>query len=175
MLKILLERWDENEKELRKMLETIESFKRWKYKRLVRFTFDVIYNNCGDDAEYELDTSAITEIDDGQEKGTLLYLIPFDTATPTEYEYLMTHIAYGSCDSCDVLERALIEEDHDRQVDLLMKICRMIIVNCIKPYNDGWRTNAEFQKVDFSETPEKGDGGIAPISSQEKKPVRAKK
>jgi len=175
MLKILLERWNENEKELRKTLESMESFSRWKYKRLVRLTFDVIYNNCGDDAEYELDTSAITEIDDGQEKGTLLYLIPFDTAKPTEYEYLMTHIAYGSCDSCDVLEGALIEEDRDRQVDLLMKICRMIIVNTIKPYNDGWRMNTEFQQVDLSESKEKGDGGVAPISSQEKKSVRAKK
>lgn len=179
MLKIFLERWEENKNVLKEMLPTIRNLNKWKYRHLVRFTFDVIYNNTVDDRVYRLDTSRITEIDDGEEKGTLIYIMPFETPTPTERDYLMTFIGYGSCPSCDVLEKAQEEDDKDKQLNMYMTICKDIITNTIKPYNHGWRNDELFDDITIESASEilkkKGDGDVVPISSPKKGPETGEK
>lgn len=178
MLKIFVERWEENKQALKEILPTIRNLNKWKYRHLVRFTFDVIYNTV-DDRVYRLDTSRLTEIDDGEEKGTLIYVIPFETPTPTERDYLMTFIGYGSCPSCDVLEKAQEEEDKENQLKMYMSICKDIITNTIKPYNYGWRNEELFDEViiegETTEPKKKGDGDVVPISSPKEELNRAQK
>ena len=173
MIKILIERWDENKELLKELLPTIKNLNKWKYRHLVRFVFDIIYNNTEDDKAYALDTSRITEIDDGEEKGTMVYLIPFETPTPSERDYLMTFIGYGSCPSCDVLEQAREEDDEEQQRNLYMNICKDIVANAIKPYNHGWRYDERFDDITFESAAEiqkkKGDGDKIPISSPKEK------
>lgn len=149
MLKYCLECWDkykeslENELRIRRDLNTCE------YIDLVRM---VVKNVFVEDIKW--DDSKITVIDNGDYQGTLLFLIPADTYQPSENEYLMTFVDYGSCSGCDTLQS--IQEGWreaplaERQVKDFMALCKDIVTNTIKPYNYGWRSE-RFTEVKVGE------------------------
>lgn len=149
MLKILVEKWDKNKEVLEDYLR--KNFPVENYNKLVKATFDCIYNTNEDE---ELDTNRITKIDDGDYQGTLLYVIPLDTYQPSEYDYLMTYIGYGSCSVCDPLESILsatwwedVNAPTENQIKDLMGLCKDIVQNTIKPYNNGWRQDEKFKQI----------------------------
>ena len=149
MLKILKERWAAKEHILRDEIAKIKDVNSVNYERLVELTFSVIYD--------ELATEAITKIDDGDYQGTLLFVIPFRGYQPGPGDYLMTYVDYGSCGGCDILEAIKdyhLAREHspdEDQIDDLLKLCRDIVMNTIKPYNFGWRHSEEFDHVEFEE------------------------
>ena len=159
MLKVLVEKWNKNKERLSKALRRTD-LEHVDYKDLVRLTFDEIYNDGVGDEDYlwygKLDTKHITEVDDGDYQGTLLFLIPFNRYQPTECDYLMTYIGYGSCSGCDTLQG--IQNDlpcygqpTEQNIADFMGLCRDIICNTIKPYNSGWRYEECFNTVDVKE------------------------
>ena len=153
MLKILVRKWDENKDKLQQELSTRESLKLYEYKDLVKLTFEVIYNIDEVWDHNQLDLDRITEIDNGDYQGTLLYLIPFDSYQPSESEYLMTYVGYGSCSGCDTLKSIRGEfPDDDKltesQVKAFMNLCKDILTNTIKPYNCGWRNDEDFEHIE---------------------------
>lgn len=145
MIKYCLEKWDKNQSTLRKYLET-ENISQLTYKKVVKLAFAYILND--DTLTFDLDN--ITEIDDGDYQGTLLFLIPFDTYQPSEAEYFMTYVDYGSCSVCDTLQ-SIQDSDSDTAINDLMLLCKDIISNCIVPYNKGWRFDDRFKEVEFSQ------------------------
>lgn len=152
MLKIILEKWDKNKDKLREVFETQKGFNVCDYKDIVKIVFDVIYNDGEEYSSDKLDIQNLTKIDDGDYQGTLLYLIPFETYQPSEYEYLMTFVDYGSCSGCDTL--LAIQDYHDdeyldkSQVNDFMQLAKDILQNTIKPYNYGWRNDERFEQVE---------------------------
>jgi len=96
MLKIIKDKWNKNESLLRTALAEGSKFNCYQYMDMVKLAFSFIFND-GTLGNYEgaLDLDGLTEIDDGDYQGTLLYLIPFKTYQPAEYEYLMTYVGYG--------------------------------------------------------------------------------
>lgn len=152
MIKIMKECWDKGQEMLREHLKNI-NMNDVVYEDLVKLTFNVIYNYYAQWSYKRLDMDRITRINHGDYQGTLLFLIPFDTYQPSEYEYLMTYIGYGSCSGCDVLENIKsynydTETPTENQVTMLMRVCKDIICNTIKPYNSGWRENEDFEIVE---------------------------
>lgn len=105
MIKYCLRKWEENKEKLEKSLLEDKSLNTCDYKHLVEKVVEVILNN-GDGKTW--DVGNITEIDNGDYQGTLLYLIPEDTYQPSEYEYLMTYVGYGSCSGCDTFRPSRI-------------------------------------------------------------------
>lgn len=152
MLKIMKALWDLNQEKLRATLRTRTDLNDCCYEDLVKLTFDTIYNSFDFGYGKKLDTEHITEIDNGDYQGTLLFLIPFYTYQPSEDEYLMTYIGYGSCSGCDALQAAQSwhydEKLNEEQVQDFMSICKDLICNTIKPYNYGWRHSEEFDPVE---------------------------
>lgn len=158
MLKILVERWDRNKPLLVETLKEIENIDDIEYKDLVKITFSTIFNGQKPDVnsfcrDYkDLDVNSITEINNGSYSGTLVYLIPFDSYSPSPDEYLMTYVYYGSCSGCDTLQGIKYDSDSDgdkeKQVSELVSLCKDIITNTIKPYNHGWRHADEFDHVE---------------------------
>lgn len=151
MLKYCLRKWDENKKKLEEELLKDPELNTCEYKHIVEKVVEIILNTN----EKELWNSAgITEIDDGDYQGTLLFLIPRKTYQPSEYEYLMTYVGYGSCSGCDTLQaiqeygKGPISED---QLNDFMALCKDIVTNMIKPYNSGWRNEEEFTEVEVNE------------------------
>ena len=154
MLKVLVEKWEKNRDKLRHELETRTDIRGMEYKDLVKLTFGVIYND--NEEVSRVNVKRITEINDGSFQGTLLYLIPLDWYQPSENEYLMTYVGYGSCSGCDTLQ-SIFSFDYDegvlkaKQVAELMVLCKDIITNTIKPYNYGWRYEGKFDHVEEEE------------------------
>lgn len=155
MIKILYEKWEKNREDLKREISRM-SISDLEYSDLVKLTFSVIYND-GDDTDIpygykSLDLDEITMIDNGDYQGTLLFLIPFKTYQPSESDYLMTYVGYGSCSGCDTL-LSIIDYSNGSptgsQVSDLLALCKDIVTNTIKPYNHGWRYSGLFDCVDF--------------------------
>lgn len=148
MLKYCYEKWNKNKDLLEATLRKTDLHAQ-SYQSLLTLTVNCILNNC-DYGDPHWNAKRITEIDDGDYQGTILYLIPEDTYQPSEAEYLMTYIGYGSCSCCDLLQS--IEPDYgqpatDEDVKNYMSLCKDFITNMIKPYNHGWRQDERFEHV----------------------------
>lgn len=157
MIKIMKELWNLNEGKLRASLANRTDLDDISYEELIKLTFDKIFDTIDYSRMFgSLDTEHITVIDNGDYSGTLIILVPFDTYTPDESDYLMTYVGYGSCSYCDALQHA---QDHWRwdytkdedgknaRISCFMSICKDIICNTIKPYNYGWRHSELFDTV----------------------------
>ena len=115
-------------------------------------SFEVVFNSGEDQTSRQLSIEEITEIDNGDYQGTLLYLIPFKTYQLSENEYLMTYVGYGSCSGCDTLQA--IQDYSEKpltegQISDFMALCKDILTNTIKPYNHGWRETEDYNQVEF--------------------------
>ena len=141
MIKYCIEKWDKNKELLRSALDNNkllnhvlnknddDPLEYLEYKDLVKLTVMFIVND-----ENEWDVNKITEIDDGDYQGTLLYLIPEDTYQPNSSEYLMTFVEYGSCSGCDTLQAIqcfLDTKGRNETIDDLMSLCKELICNMI--------------------------------------------
>ncbi len=152
MMQIMLEKWDKNCEKLKEKLASGTNFNECSYGTLVKVAFDTIFNEEGADYMNRLDVENMTTIDNGDYQGTLLFLIPFSGYQPSEYEYLMTYVNYGSCSGCDTLQA--IQEWGDEkltesQIADFMTLCKDLISNAIKPYNNGWRYQVEYDSIDL--------------------------
>lgn len=159
MLKYCLQKWNENKDKLEASLYKDKKIYECDYKYLVKLVVDIILNDGKSDEDYFRDyqwnSDKITEIDNGDYQGTLLFLIPLKTYQPSEYEYLMTYIGYGSCCGCDTLQHIQCiywcDDDNEKLKEKAMKeymaLCKDILTNMIKPYNTGWRQDDLFEVV----------------------------
>lgn len=160
MLKYCLDKWNKNKDKLEATLRNDKNIYECGYKYFVKLVVDVILNDglsdvdCHDD--YYWNSEKITEIDNGDYQGTLLFLIPKETYQPSEYEYLMTYVGYGSCSGCDTLQHIQSiywydddgpEELKGRALKEYLTLCKDILTNMIKPYNGGWRNDERFEVV----------------------------
>ena len=152
MMKIAIDKWNKNKNVLKLALSNLDHFPSC-YAELVGMAFKYIWNT--DALSWcELDIEAITEIDNGDYQGTYIYLIPFDTYQPSEWEYLMTFAGYGSCSCCDALQRIENLGDYsappnDVQVKELLQLCKDIICNTIRPYNNGWYHESAYDDAEM--------------------------
>lgn len=155
MIKYALKKWDENKEVLRNTIQQTEKNMRsaWDYEEIVKLTCHCIFNENVSDEDPMINVDGITMIDNGSYQGTLLFMLPFDVDQPAEYEYLMTYVGYGSCSGCDTLQRIQADDEDDDEtekdlVDSYLSICKDIVSNTIRPYNQGWRNNGMFDSVD---------------------------
>lgn len=146
MIKFAIQQWDKNKSELEKHYRSLETFNDLEYKDIVVNLVRFIYT----DNIYEFNSEAITEIDNGDYQGTVLYMIPRKTYQPDEYDYLLTYTNYGSCSGCDTLMS--IQEswvtNREEQINDLMELSLHLVQNTIKPYNTGWRNDELFNLIE---------------------------
>lgn len=152
MLKYCLRKWDENKNNLEKQLRRDTTLNSCEYVDLVKLLVTHVLNQGAND-DLIWDTENITVVNNGDYQGTQLFLIPLKTYQPTEYEYLLTYVGYGSCPGCDTLQaiqnwdEKLLTED---QVKHFMTLCKDLLTNMIKPYNYGWRFKGDFEQCSLS-------------------------
>lgn len=158
MIRFAVEQWEKNKPLLENYIRSnVELWNRFDYIEIVESVVEYIFND-GDDYYYNIyDSTKITEINNGDYQGTLLYVIPLKTYQPSESEYLMTFVNYGSCSGCDTLQSiqtwatSQLKEDKERLkefVDDMMFLCLSLVQNTIKPYNHGWRSDDKYNHIE---------------------------
>ena len=100
----------------------------------------------------DFDAEEITTIDNGDYQGTQLFMIPRNTYQPSAGDYLLTFTYYGSCSGCDTLQAIQSWRDDDKvpteeQVKDFMTLCRDLVCNITKPFNEGWREDEKFTEI----------------------------
>ena len=103
MITEIIEQWEQNKSKLKNYFETTTQNEYNQYKIILKKTFELCFK--------EYDHKKITEIDNGDYQGTLIFLIPEDTYQPRERNYLFTSVSYGSCSGCDTLQRIINDSD----------------------------------------------------------------
>lgn len=157
MLKYCYHTWDYNKDRLQEAIQMDKNINSCDYAYLVKLVTRYILNGALPPrlSEYEQrwDYDNITTVDNGDYQGTLLFLIPRDWYQPSEYDYLLTYAGYGSCSGCDSLlsiqECYRFSDDlpTEEQVKEYMDLCKDLITNMVKPYNNGWRQEELFEQV----------------------------
>lgn len=158
MLKFCIEQWNKNKDKLRKDIEdNFAEYNNASYKDLVVKVVDIIFNDEDDYYDDKFDSENIAEIDNGDYQETLLYIIPQDTYQPSESEYLMTYVGYGSCSGCDTLQaiqmwsfddEGVRGDEKEQFIKDMLGLCLNLVQNTIKPYNYGWRKDDRFTVVE---------------------------
>lgn len=152
MIRYCLDQWNANESKLRLAITRDSKINSCEYEHLVKLVVNHILNVPSDKYGYKWQVDEIITIDNGSYQGTQLFVIPMDTYQPSEYEYLMTYVGYGSCSGCDTLLN-IQNYDYDKpltdkQVNYFMQLCKDILTNMIRPYSHGWRENIDFEPVE---------------------------
>lgn len=143
MLKKVMEQWNKNKDKLRSDLANDVKLNSCEYIYLVEKVVSIILNN-GDNDNYDYNIFSIkniTQIDNGDYQGTLLFIIPRNTYQPSAAEYLMTYVNYGSCSGCDTLQRIqgwIDEPPTEQQLNDYMALCLHLCENMTKPYKCSW-------------------------------------
>ena len=147
MLKYCKDKWFENKDKLEKAVRD-ECIGNLCYCGLVKMVVEYILNPS-DTKENEdiFNHNQITEIDNGDSQGTMLYTIPRDTDYPSPEDYLITYVYYGSCPGSDTLEAIKVDDDIERQIKDIMKLCMDLVSNIVKPFNNGWRNDEKFLEI----------------------------
>ena len=136
MLKYCVEQWEKNKENLREVLKQFDfSNEKMDYKVLMSLVITHIL-------EDKWDSKNFTMVDDGDYQGTLLFIIPEKIYQPTEGDYLMTYVWYGSCSYCDTIQSILYESNN--KVENLMNLALHMIQRMIHPFAHNW--NEEFYK-----------------------------
>ena len=121
MIQKYVDAFRENKEQFEKWVESVEE--EITYMDILKQVINLCLN--------ELDEDKITEIDNGDYQGTLIYLIPRNCYQPMVSDYVYTSVSYGSCSGCDAL---LAAQDWDYcsiryNVDMVTTIALHLVEN----------------------------------------------
>ena len=109
MDKDILKYWDKNNHKIKEWLKNIDDTY-LHYGELLKKTIELIIDDYG----YGLpDHSLLTEIDNGDYQGTIIFIIGGYGYQPSVQDHWHTNTYYGSCSGCDTLQSILCDYAHD--------------------------------------------------------------
>lgn len=106
MEKELIDQWEKNKAALK---QSFEAEGPSSYDDIFKRLFEVVFT----DDKWQ--TDKITTIDDGHYQGTRIFIIPKDCYQPSETDYLVCSVGYGSCSGCDTYEAIASEQWDDEK------------------------------------------------------------
>jgi hypothetical protein len=118
MITELVKQWEENKHKLEEYFRTTKQDEYDSYETIVKKVFEICLPKATDYSGWNLDK--MTVIDDGEYRGTQIFIIPIDTYQPSLEDYVMTDTYYGSCSGCDTLT-AISQYDDDLPTDEQVK------------------------------------------------------
>lgn len=129
MLDYVVKQWDANKHLLEEYFKNTPQSEYDSYKAILEKIYElVVIEKNGDEMDYK----KMTVIDDGHYQGTLIFITPTNTYQPSEENYLITHVYYGSCSGCDTLEAIHHYDDglpSEKQVRDYMMLALHLIQN----------------------------------------------
>lgn len=147
MNRYAVNKWNNNKGHLRNALMELSKEQKQElyYDDLMELCVKHILNVNTD--KWEQYCENVTRVSTGGYSGSILYVI-----MPKEDEgierALISYADYGSCSICDSLERIhLSDEKEEKVTDDLMALCKDLVCNIVKPYNEGWRYDEQFATI----------------------------
>ena len=134
MINKFIEAWNKNKSDLEDYFKTHCQSEYDSYGSLVKLIFDIVIN-----PELEgyygstYDTNNMYCIDDGDYRGTQIFLLHKTRYQPDETDYVFTHTYYGSCSGCDTLLAISDYRDglpDNEQVADYMSLCLHLVEKC---------------------------------------------
>lgn len=101
MIKKIVNQWFENKNKLESYFKETPQSEYSSYEDIVKKIIELVLNQ-GENS-LDLDISRMTVIDDGDCRGTQIYIIPVNVYQLCPDNYYWTHSYYGSCSGCDQL------------------------------------------------------------------------
>ena len=105
MLNNIISRWDENNEKLK------EYFKNTKQSDYCQSYLSILKAIVKTILPDENISSEIIEIDHGEYQGTLIFILHKEEYQPSESDYFITSVSYGSCSVCDTLQAISVYHD----------------------------------------------------------------
>ena len=128
MDKDIISAWDENQKKVREWIATVKNDS-FSYKSLLENTIRIIFEEKDD--PYGLpDYKRITEIDNGNYQGALIFVVGGKGYQPGVENHWYTSVYYGSCSGCDTLKGISGYSDelpNDDQIQQYWTLCLHMI------------------------------------------------
>lgn len=130
MIKNLVKSWENHKHELEMdILANEKEYRHAEYDNLVEKLVHFIFNTeemLGDANWYEYDMNHDNTIDDGDYQGTRIFFVNRDSYQPSETDYIVTFVNYGSCSACDTLQGAQSCDLEMMKDDLMTLFLHMI-------------------------------------------------
>lgn len=155
MIKFCKDQWDANRERLEEAVRDDTQLNKCDYEYLLSLVVTHILNPGLVNFEQGWSAENITVIDNGNYQGTLMFLIPKDCYQPSESEYLLTFVDYGSCSGCDTLmgiQGCGDTKPTEQQLKDYMELCKDLVINIVKPYNNGWRKDDRYNTIELEES-----------------------
>lgn len=133
MVDYVIDKWWKNKDKLEEALEYAGSkLYDYEYKDLMQKIVRYVLNDGEKDGDWreEVDT-----LEYGSYQGVIVFIIP-QTSMICRGELLITCIDYGSCSWCDALSAAQSCDDIDDMVGAMMNICKDLVTNTVRPFDD---------------------------------------
>ena len=130
MIKEFCLAWEKNKDKLEEYFRKTRQEKYNVYRNLVELLFDIVINP---EVNNKFDTKNILTIDDGDYKGTEIFILHKDVYQPDIEDYVYTNTYYGSCSGCDTLLSINEYEDglpSESQVNDYMDLCLHLLQRC---------------------------------------------
>jgi hypothetical protein len=127
MIQEFVNRFTENKEKVKKQLrgKVISS-----YEEIVKIAISSLEDR-NSDYEYDIDSSRIHSVDDGDYQGTILFVIAAKGYQPSDYWYVK--FSYGSCSCCDTLQGINDEcDDEKTRIESYITLMLHIIQNLKK-------------------------------------------
>ena len=111
------EAWEAHKEEVREDLENIIKNNNYisSYKQILDSIIKRVLNQNTEENK-KFNAEKVTEIDNGDWQGTMIWAIPSASYQPGPYDYIFAYQYYGSCSGCDALQAAY------KDIDMLMEI-----------------------------------------------------
>lgn len=133
MIKEFCLAWEKNKDKLEEYFRTTKQDEYGNYEDLVKLLFDIVINPSIESDYYRFDTENILVIDDGDYRGTQVFILHRDQYQPSVEDYVYTNTYYGSCSYCDTLlgiSGCSDELPSESQVNDYMDLCLHLLQKC---------------------------------------------
>ena len=134
MIKEYVSKWNKNKKNLEEYFRNTRQEEYNNYKTIVTKLIELVINYNVEDSFEQLDFERITEIDNGDYQGTLIYVIPKGYYQPCIEDYVYTFVYYGSCSGCDVL-LAISDYEEDKPNEEQVKGYMQLALNILQQFH----------------------------------------
>ena len=151
MNRYCVEKWQNNKHLLEKALNEHPDLENICYADLMNLCVEHILNVGVNEHSSNLYRKEVVVADPCDFSGELFFVIV------PEYgfgDFLVSYTDYGSCTVCDALQRISYEFAEEKTmtreeaVKDFMLICKDMVCNIVKPYNEGWRHDARFDTIE---------------------------